>query len=182
MIDMKQPSLVLHSHDVPGYKYKMWATWNVPDKMPVSTLVDWIIWAIDHSPNLRLDNVVINCHGSPGYLHIGSGIGVNNLDPFTRLRNKGAIGTIWIVACQVSDGKYMPNACPVDSNNGPYFCSRLAAAAGCYVVASDKTQYVDIGYYLALCPWGYIDDYEGNVYRYSPGKGGGREMISQSGQ
>jgi hypothetical protein len=50
------------------------------------------------------------------------------------------------------------------------------------VVASDKTQYVDIGYYLALCPWGYIDDYEGNVYRYSPGKGGGREMISQSGQ
>ncbi|NJM13375.1 MAG: hypothetical protein HC889_17230 [Synechococcaceae cyanobacterium SM1_2_3] len=125
---MKQPSLVLHSHDVPGYKYKMWATWNVPDKMPVSTLVDWIIWAIDHSPNLRLDNVVINCHGSPGYLHIGSGIGVNNLDPFTRLRNKGAIGTIWIVACQVSDGKYMPNACPVDSNNGPYFCSRLAAA------------------------------------------------------
>ena len=27
MIRMKQPSLVVHSHDVPGYKYQMKWTW-----------------------------------------------------------------------------------------------------------------------------------------------------------
>lgn len=178
MISMKQSSLVLHSHDVPGYKYKMWATWTVPDQMPVATLVDWIIWAIDHSPELYLKNVIINCHGRSGHLKIGAGIGASDLDPFKRLRNKGAIGTIWIVACEVSSGKYTPNACPVDSDNGPYFCSRLAEMAGCDVIAADKSQYVDIGFYLAFCPWGHIDDYEGNVYRYSPGKGGARELIS----
>jgi hypothetical protein len=39
MIKMERPSLVLHSHNVPGYKYKMWATYTVPKTLPISTLV-----------------------------------------------------------------------------------------------------------------------------------------------
>lgn len=153
MIMMKQPSLVLHSHNVPGYKYKMWATWTVPKTLPVSTLVGWIEFAIDKSPEYYLRNVIINCHGSPGHLSIGKGVGVYDLDPFKRLRQKQAIGRIWIVACEVHK---------TSSSLGHDFCTALAKASACSVAAADALQYVN----ESAIPYGYIDDYEGNVYVY----------------
>ena len=103
MIKMKQPSLVLHAKGIEknGYLYKMWATWTVPSTLTPTVLVGWIEHAIDVSEELYLHNVIINCHGEPGYIHIGTGIGENDLDPFTRLRQKQSIGRIWLVACRV---------------------------------------------------------------------------------
>ncbi len=153
MIMMKQPSLVLHSHNVPGYKYKMWATWTVPKTVTASTLVGWIESAIDQSSELMLHNVIINCHGSPGYLHIGTGIGINDLEPFKRLRQKQSIGRLWIVACEVHK---------TNNTLGHDFCTALSKAAALSVVAADALQYVN----ESSLPYGYIDDYEGNVYAY----------------
>lgn len=162
MIRMEQPSLVLHSHNVPGYKYQMWATWTAPETLTASTLVGWIEFAIDRSPELMLRNVIINCHGEPGYLHIGNGIGVYDLEPFERLRQKQAIGRIWIVACKVHATTDML---------GHDFCTALARSAGVSVVAADALQYV----YEKSLPYGYIDDYEGNTYAYDGA--GNKELV-----
>lgn len=170
MINLKQPSLALHSYNVPGYKYRMWQTWKMPSTATAKNVVYWIQWGIEHSPELYLHNVVINCHGSPGYLHIGekTGIGVEDLGAFIELRQKQSVGTIWIVACNVAQ-QVDENAAETEGQNnrlGRYFCSELAKSAACQVVAADKLQYVDISFYLRFCPDNSIDDYEGTVYRW----------------
>ena len=126
-------------------------------------VVFWINWAIDHSDEQYLHNVIINCHGTPGFLHVGGswvGFGVEGTSLFKSVR-RGGVGTIWLVACSVAQNK--------STNIGTMFCSELAKAAGCDVVAADALQHVDVTFYLRICPFGAIDDYEGNVSRFSPG-------------
>ncbi len=161
MIKLSQPSLALHSYNVPGYEFKMWQSWKMPKTATVPDVISWINWGIDHSPDLSLHNVVINCHGGPGRLRIGENcrLTVNETGLFTPLRSKGAIGTIWLVACEVA------------KDEGKYFCSQLAIAAGCDVIAGDKNQHVDIGFYFRFCPSNAIDDFEGNAFRFSPAGG-----------
>ena len=173
---MRQPSLVLHSHDVPGYRYQMWKTAELPRGVNAMNVVNWIHWGIEHSPELYLHNVIINCHGAPGALLIG-GDGSNkiecgNVGVFNSLRQKGAVGTIWLVACRVAENSGMGYP---KWFLGPKFCSALAQAAGCEVAAADVKQRVDVPYNYFYHPFGTIDDFEGKVYRFSPGSEGHRE-------
>lgn len=175
MIKLRQPSLVLHSCDVPGYKYQMWKTWKMPRGASASDVVYWINWGIDNSPELELHNVVINCHGSPGGLHVGGcddskkkitggkAIYAGDLGVFKGVR-RGSLGTIYIVACEVTKSVG-------ESKIGPNFCSQLAINAGCFVVAADKIQSVDFWYQVFHHPYGSIDDYEGNVTEFGPSGG-----------
>jgi hypothetical protein len=153
MIKLKQPSLVLHSHDVPGHRYKMHVSWNLPKGASVRDVVHLILEGYDYSPDL--ENVVINSHGSRGRIWAGGlyrpAINRYNVDVFGELRGKN-IGTIWIVACEVAKGP-----------TGSEFCRRMARAAGCHVVASDVEQYVERGFLGAN---GTIDFYEGLVYQW----------------
>jgi hypothetical protein len=177
MIRLRQASLALHSYNVPDYKYQMATTWTMPKNARPSDIVYWILYARDHSPELELKNVVINSHGSPGYIHTGknaagqdTGIGIESIGVFKALRGKD-IGTIWIVACSVaSNNKW---------RSGKYFCSELAKASGCGVVAADATQHVDVSFYFRLCPYGCIDDYEGGVYYWDAA--GGESRGAQNG-
>ena len=155
MISMEQPSLVIHSHNVPGYKYQMDITWTAPATLTPSVLVGWIEIAINRTPEFYLKNVIINCHGSPGYLSIGTGLGIHDLEPFTRLRQMGSIGRIWLVACKVHDTR---------SGLGRDFCSKLAQKSGASVAAADELQYVNFPW--VWLPYGYIDDFEGALYVY----------------
>jgi hypothetical protein len=157
MIYMKQPSLVLHAQGIEknGYLYKMWATWTAPKTLTSSVLVGWIEQAIDQSEELYLHNVIINCHGEPGYLHIGTGVGEYDLEPFKRLRQKQSIGRLWLVACRVH--------AKTGDSLGSRFCSSLAASAGCPVAAADELQVST----WDKIPYGYIDDFEGNLYLYN---------------
>jgi len=168
MITLKQPSLVLHSCDVPGYKYTSWASWTMTKGFGVNELLYWIKYAIDQSPDLYLHNVVINCHGSPGFLHIGGewiGFGEGDESILRPLRSKGAIGRIFIVACQVADlGD--PN-----KRLGRVFCSNLAKETGSFVIAADALQSVDFWYENFHHPYGTIDDFEGTAYEFSPAGG-----------
>lgn len=166
MIRLRQPSLVLHSCDVPGYKYRMRTSWTMPRGASANDVVYWINYAIGESSEGYLHNVVINCHGSPGGLHVGgcgdggSAIWAGDLGVFRGVR-RGALGTIYIVACQVA----------LDSGNshfGTNFCTQLAINAGCFVVAADDLQSVDIWFEVFNHPYGAIDDYEGNVTEFSP--------------
>lgn len=191
MIEMAQPSLVLHSHDVPGYKYKMWATWDVPKTLPTASIVDWIASAVDQSSEMALKNVILNSHGLPGEIYMGNGgkpideKAISADTAFKKLRSK-SIGTIWIVACLVGSKPFRDSEppCRMYPNDGPSFCSKLATIVGCDVIASDASQTVSPGFeFYARLPFtgtGMIDDYEGNVTRYGPD--GSRKRIGQSGQ
>jgi len=163
MIRLEQPALALNSYDVPGYKYKMQFTTNLPQTATVYNVVAQILLAIKNAAGNHLENVVINCHGSPGHLYVGENntIDSQNVGIMKLLKNGGAkIGTIWLVACEVAG--YPKSIVQI----GSYFCAELAKAAGCYVVASEQLQYVNPGLYLRLCPDNCIDDYEGVVYRW----------------
>ena len=161
MITMTQPSLALHSYNVPGYEFKMWQSWKMPKSANGQDVVNWISWAIDHSPELHLNNVIINCHGAPGRLRIGENyrLTTENVGVMAALKAKAAIGTIWLVACEVA------------AKEGKFFCSQLAMATGCDVIAGDADQRVDFGFYLRFCPANAIDDYEGTAFRFSPAGG-----------
>jgi len=176
MIRLSEPSMALHSNDVPGYKYKMWKTMQMPLYTNAHDVVNWISWGIDNSPEMYLDNVVINCHGAPGGVILGEKelifdekmpyewIYSGNVGIFSPLKSRGSLGTIWLVACEVAKG-----------STGKQFCAELAKAAGCNVVAANKKQRVNFGFYLQSCPNNCIDRFEGTAYRWD--KSGNREIF-----
>jgi hypothetical protein len=140
----------------------------MPKGASANNLLYWISLSVDQSPELYLHNVVINCHGSPGFLHIGGegmGFGDGEEAILRPLRSKGGIGRIFLVACQVT----------TDSDKtgrlGKAFCSKLAQESGAFVIAADELQSVDWVYEYLSHPYGTIDDYEGNAYEFNPAGG-----------
>ena len=153
---------MVHSCDVPGFHYQMSTTWEMPPGITPFDVVYWIGYAVEHSEELRLANVVIDCHGGPGILYVGGKdyppVSGGNLSWFSMLRNK-SIGTVWLVACQVALG-----------SKGQGFCRQLARTLGCDVIAADAPQFTENSYIRGNCPFGTIDDFEGTMYRFSPSK------------
>jgi hypothetical protein len=188
MIKLEQPSLAINTFDVPGPNYRMDQTVKLNKYASAIVLVSEISSALRRNAQSDLKNVVINCHGSPGYLYIGEikvkvsnylgkldkerdveGIGIEHVGLFTCV--KGRIGTIWIAGCQVA------GVSGVSNRSGNNFCPQLAMAAGCNVVAANVSQYVNPGYYLRLLPKNCIDNYEGTAYRWDAN--GKREVFKQ---
>jgi hypothetical protein len=162
MISIRQPGLALHSCDVPGFRYRMQTTWNMPAGAQPTNVTFWISSATDRSPDLELANVVINCHGSEGQLFVGGlsspPIMLKDVGVFNLLRNKD-IGTIWLVSCNAASG-----------TAGQRFCSQLAVTTGCDVVAGDEPQCVENRYSAGgtTTLFGTIDDFEGTAWLFSP--------------
>lgn len=148
---------VMHSHDVPGYKYRMDWGYNVPATVTASSMASWVN-AIAKDPKKPIQSLVINCHGSPGHLHIGTGIGKLETATFAPLRSTGLM-YIWIVACELAakGAGIAPGG-----SDGAFFLSKLAQASGAKVIASDRTQWVNFPW----VPRNHIDIYEGAVYTY----------------
>ena len=164
MIFMKQPSISLNSHEVPGPHYKMWKTVSLDEGASPNDIVAKIVNASMvslASGGGRLRNIVINCHGSPGSLATGgsgkAGFSKDNLSIFAPLKPLD-VGPIWLVACRAALAA-----------EGIAFCQGLAKAAGTLVVASDDYQEVGIwgSYQLYRGPsFGQIDNYEGMVHLF----------------
>ena len=122
-------------------------------------LIDWLVEATGgEKANHALQSLVINCHGKPAHLHIGyEGFSWDNLHAWKRLRHKDGtprVKTIYITACNV-----ISFTGPKDGN---LFCGAIAKNANAYVIASNKMQSP------SACPKGYIDEYEGGVWEYTP--------------
>lgn len=177
MIEIPQPSIAINSHDVPGTKYEMWETWQVPE----TTSADWVVAfssiLATGAPDGGAKCLVINCHGIYGKgtkksgkqklidtggfgLSIGQGINLANAEVFSQLR--GSVKCIVIVACGTAavtkKGLH---------GDGELLCSKIAKAAGAYVVAPRTLQ-------LATClklPKNHIDNFEGEVVRFNPAGG-----------
>ncbi len=104
-----------------------------------------------------IKNLILNCHGSPGHLSLGQGIGQADIYVFRGIGS--LVEKIWIRACCVAGRN--------DQNQrlGNDFCSGLARSARCYVVASTELQ---IEYTHRFLPYGQLDSFEGLVLTYGP--------------
>ncbi|MBI1748670.1 MAG: hypothetical protein HYR55_19105 [Acidobacteria bacterium] len=155
MFNLPQPSMALNSHDVPPPDYQMYNTYKVSaDTAPEHMLG----WTAKVGENVRggLRCVVFNSHGSPGKLHIGTGITPPMANLFKVLNGK--VNTIFIVACEVAQ-------IGATSFDGNLFCGAIAKASGATVFCSTALQSTG-GYAIIGLPFGQIDEYEGIVYRY----------------
>lgn len=156
------PHMALNSHNVPGTRYKMWNTWSVPKTTAVEHMVDWIATVADNAPDSYLQTLIFNSHGEPGKIKLGEGITRNHVEMFRKL--KGKVGRIWIVACNVARIKEAGSM-----TDGNWFCYRLAQETGAYVTAASATQMGQWDFrFIDELPYGYIDDWEGTVYKWNP--------------
>ena len=103
---------------------------------------------------------MLNSHGSPANLVLGNGFVRANVEEFARLR--GQVDVIWIVGCNVADTET-----PGTYSDGNLFCSALAKAAECKLVAPVSSQY-DFGFGVRTYPPDRIDNFEGLVRTYGP--------------
>jgi len=153
MIRLEKYSLALNAVKVPGPDYRMDETVKMTNSTTVYDVINYILTAVSNTPALKIENVVINCHGSPGVVHLGDKTYIRLHDVGLFNMVKSYIGTIWITGCQVGSG----------SN----FCSQLAITTQCSVVAADVLQFINPGYYMRLFPKNCIDEFEGTAYKWN---------------
>lgn len=171
-IEIPQPSIALNSHDVPGTKYDMWETWNVPANNTASDIMlKSMILGICADEDMKC--LVINCHGNYGKgtnssgnpklistggfgLSLGQGINLNNVNEFGQIRDM--FKCIVIIACGTAT---VTN--PGQHGDGSLLCSEIARAANAYVIAPKTLQ---LGTKMKL-PKNHIDNFEGVVVRYN---------------
>ncbi len=69
MIKLDQPSLAINTFDVPGPEYTMDQTVKLDKYASAIVVLGEIQTAVTRSGQSFLKNVVINCHGSNGYIY-----------------------------------------------------------------------------------------------------------------
>jgi hypothetical protein len=161
MIELEQPSLGMNSHHDHHVHVQMWNTGNVPASKSAAEIAEWIRLVAVSAPGGRLKNVVFSCHGAPGQVLIGRGIGLSDISAFSRLVVAGQplVAKFWFRCCQVA---LIPTV--TSSPDGNVFCSRFAQTTKAYVVASTEYQW-SVPRTLAF---GQIDGFEGLVLSYAP--------------
>ncbi len=173
MIKMEQPSFSFNSYDIGKPYYQMWKTTVGPKQMTPRQLagaIEAANRAALNSCGRPLVNVIINSHGSFGDIYIGGlkkpngefehAMDEDDLGVFGILKPL-EIATFWLVSCKAARGEY-----------GKEFCQTLANVSGSEVIASDASQIVTIwqGIELFVVPYGNIDDFEGTVFSFAPGR------------
>ena len=168
MITLSQPSMALNSTDIHWSEILMWNTWKVDGKQTRQHIVEWVATVARGARGGKLTNLVINCHGLPGYVGIGQGFNKDHLGMFSAW--SGLVQNIWFVACLVAripDAAYAQQLAASYStygtSDGNIFCSRLAQTSGAYVVAGTEEQRNLGGYSV-----GQLPAYEGLVLCYNP--------------
>jgi hypothetical protein len=180
MFLLRQPSMAINDHRKVGsnqarLRYNMWETWDLNnDGMPVMDIVARINRVAASATGGRLENLVINCHGFPGFLQVGAGISTRDIPLFRDLQGK--IGTLYIQACLVAriiTAHEIRERIPVIRNevpenthvdDGNMFSSMLARTLGCVLVVPTSIQW----FYGVDLPFGTVDEYEGLVLWYGP--------------
>ncbi len=179
MIKLAYPHMALNAQETDsslkknlGPPYKMWATYAVPETWSPLQVVDRILLSAQSAPHKKLGAVVLNSHGlfrnvytsgadsqkySGGFgVGLGTGIRLGDAPLFGRLR--GFVNEIYFSACEVARVSIAGAR-----GDGQQFCSDIAKNAGAFVYASDARQKTRVP-----IPYGFIDGYEGAVYRWGP--------------
>jgi hypothetical protein len=171
MITLEQPSMALNSPQISWSEILMWNTWKVGDGETREHIVEWVATVARGAPGGKLKNVIINCHGLPGWVGIGQGFNRTHLGLFKGWY--GLVQNIWFVACLVAriptaayQTELNTNYSGFGTGDGNIFCSELAQHSGAYVVAPTEEQRNRGGYGV-----GQLPAYEGLLMCYNP-KGG----------
>ena len=133
-------------------RIEMWNTWDVAENESVVHMLEWIAHIAKKTDDGKFKNLVFNSHGSPASVKIGG-------------RLKGLVEKIWFNGCEVAK--------PGDGvDDGLSFCSKIAKAAECYVLASDTIQVDRVRLYqevfkIAPLPRGKIGTFEGTLLSFA---------------
>lgn len=159
MITIEGPHMGLNDERAPAF-VQMWNTWRISRGENRQHIIEWVAEVARGAPGGKLKNVVFSCHGNSAYLQMGQGFDRTNTAMFSAWR--GLVEKIWFRACLV--GLITTPGSPT-SGDGNLFCSEIARAANCYVVASTELQVANTGRVL---PFGKLDTFEGLVLSYGP--------------
>lgn len=172
MITIRYPHMGINDARAPVY-VQMWNTWRVAAADTPQHIVDWTRQVALGAPGGKLKEIVISCHGAPGFLQLGTGIGLAQVPLFQAWR--GLVEKVWIRACLVGrivgadtpgqgDGAFI-SALSL-SGDGHRFCSELARALQCYLVVGTELQTSGRYSTTTPVPYGQLDTYEGLVLSY----------------
>src|SRR5438128_3425457 len=160
--------MALNSPQISWSEILMWNTWKVDNNSTREHIVEWVAIVARGAAGGKLKNLVISCHGLPGWVGIGQGFNSTHLPMFSAWA--GLVQNIWFVACLVAA---TPNAAYQQQLNTNYpgfgtgdgtaFCSRLAQTTHAYVVAPTEEQRNRGGYTL-----GQLPAYEGLLKCFNP--------------
>lgn len=174
MYRLERPSMALNDPRVAGggsvRRYQMWNTWDIQQNESRQHIINWVAQVARGAPGGKLKNLVLSCHGLPGYLQLGEGFNVTHLALFAGWH--GLVEKIWLPNCLVAR---IPDAAMQAQMNRDYpgwgvsdgnvFCSSLAKQVQCYVVAATETQLER----PVTVPMDMMTSFEGLVLSYGPG-------------
>ncbi|MFI0847627.1 hypothetical protein [Mesorhizobium sp. IMUNJ 23232] len=160
-------------------------TWYVPQTASPPSIASAVETVAQSSAiGGRLKALIICCHGSPGYIGIGTGISQSDASAFARPGLRGRIQQLWIRACLVArvqtadgSGTSAPGLRPFVTGavDGGDLCQALADALQCEVVASTELQAASpestgttSRFGIPELPFGMMDEWDGLVARFRP--------------
>lgn len=167
MIQLPAPSLALNDARCPGPVF-LQRTLKIQKDDSAQNIINAVANFAAAVPGGKLKSLVLNCHGSPGYLAMGKGFDHANVQAFLQWR--GLVDTIWITACEVASRKYgkptvlKTDLGPIELSDGFLFCQRIAMNAGAHVVASQDTQRSP----RKAVGKGAVDSFEGAHFCWKP--------------
>lgn len=171
MIHIDSPSMVLNDTRSP-LTYSMDVTRSVDATTSIRAMVDMILAGARTAQGGRLQSLILNAHGAPGYLQLGAGLTLATMGPFADINRK--VFKIWMNSCLAAriigpetarqgDAAAL-QALGITSGNGHEFCSGFARLTGCYIVVSTEVQ----AHARSSYPHGVMDGFEGLVLSYNP--------------
>ncbi len=174
MYQLERPSMAVNDPRVRNNgsvrRYQMWNTWDIQQNESRHHIISWVSQVARGAPGGRLKNLVLSCHGLPGYLQLGEGFSMAHMALFSGWR--GLVEKIWLPNCLVAripDAKMqkeMDVKFPgMGVSDGNVFCSSLAQKVECYVVAATELQRE----LPITVPMDMMTSFEGLVLSYGPG-------------
>jgi hypothetical protein len=168
MIKIDEPALALNDMRVGG-RIRVSRNVRIRANDERENIIGCIATLASGMRNGRLQSLVLNSHGAPGYLVMGEGFWAPHTNLFSRLA--GLVNNIWITACEIASREPLapgdrldPSFGDGEAGDGWVFCRDIARYAKCNVIASDDDQWAP----NHRIPDGYIDSFEGTVRCWRP--------------
>lgn len=162
MYKITQPAMVCNANNLEkGFiPYAMWNTRTVTQDVPARWLAQNIADVAKTAQGGYLRALVLNAHGYPGNLGLGTGIDTTSVKDFALL--KGLVKEIYIVGCAIA-GARQSKVRHGEWLDGLPLCTTLAQSAGAHVYAPKTGQRQSKEDRRSGIPFGYIDDFEGET-------------------
>lgn len=176
MYQIPSPAMACNADNMKGFiDYRMWNTRKVAADVSPSSLAANIASVARSAEGGYLVALVLNAHGYPGHLGLGSGIEETDASAFAPL--KGLVDQIYIVGCGIAG--FRQNKAHTGYIEGLTLCQKLSQATNAYVIAPKSGQRQTKEDRSDGIPIGYIDDYEGEVLVFYPPEGTARPFNPQ---